>query len=281
MKLQQKLAISFLRNQIALLSAISKKKAANKAFEIFCTTNGKRNYIPTELFASAEQLQLTFDNLKIKGYRWNAGNPKKILIAHGFSSHSLNFEHFVKRFINKGYEVLAFDAPAHGLSQGKRTNGLQYKKLIHEIITIYGPVYNFLAHSFGCLATALAIAELADNKDIKTVLIAPASDTLALCKIFFKKMKIKNERVQQLFLQKIETIGGKEISWFSIKRCMKTIDSKILWVHDLQDRITPIDDALEIEQLNYPNIKFVFTEGLGHRRIYRDEKIVKNIIDFL
>lgn len=281
MKLQQKLAINFLRSQIALLSLISKKKAAAKAFEIFCTTNGKRNYKPTELFAAAGQLQFTFDNLKIKGYRWNVGRPKKILILHGFSSHALNFEHFVKKFIEKNYEVLIFDAPAHGLSEGKTTTGFQYKKLIQEIISKFGPVTYFLAHSFGCLATAMAIAELPDNKHVKMVFVAPAANTLSLSKMFFRQMKIKDEKLQQLFLQKIETIGGKDISWFSIKRCLKTISSELLWIHDLQDRVTPADDALEIEQLNHPNIKFIFTQGLGHRKIYRNEKIVKNVVDFL
>jgi hypothetical protein len=31
----------------------------------------------------------------------------------------------------------------------------------------------------------------------------------------------------------------------------------------------------------YPNINFLITEGLGHRRIYRDSNIAKAVIDFL
>lgn len=281
MKLQQKLTLALLRSRIAILSKLSKKKAASLAFDIFCTTTGKRNYEPTAFYAEAESLSFQHNTINIKGYRWNKGAAKKILIAHGFSSSAINFGHFAKRLVSEGYEVFAFDGPAHGNSGGKRTNALEYKNFISALIKRYDGFNAFLAHSFGGLATCMAVAELASTENIKIALIAPASKTETLLKIYFEQLKIKDEKVQQLIVAKIKSISGKEPDWFSIKRCMPFIKGPVLWVHDKNDKVTPVKDALEAEQLQYPNINFLFTQDLGHRRIYRDENIVNKVIDFL
>ena len=62
---------------------------------------------------------------------------------------------------------------------------------------------------------------------------------------------------------------------------MKHIRAKVLWVHDEDDDTTPLSDVLKVKAENYPNIEFSITKGLGHRRIYRDNKVTKTIIDFL
>ena len=62
---------------------------------------------------------------------------------------------------------------------------------------------------------------------------------------------------------------------------MKHIRAKVLWVHDEDDDTTPLKDVLKVKAENYPNIEFLITKGLGHRRIYRDNKVTKTIVDFL
>src|SRR6185503_17778745 len=120
MKLSQRFALSYIRTKFKLLSSISKKKAAVKAFELFCTPQ-KRNRKPLpRIFEQAEKLQFKLEGIPIQGWRWNHGSERKLLILHGFESSVVNFDRYVKPFIKKGYEVLAFDAPAHGRSGGKK-----------------------------------------------------------------------------------------------------------------------------------------------------------------
>ena len=69
--------------------------------------------------------------------------------------------------------------------------------------------------------------------------------------------------------------------WYSVSRAVNNLNFKILWCHDEKDRITPWRDAQKVREQNHPNINFVVTNGLGHRGIYRDEKIAKTIVDFL
>ncbi len=56
---------------------------------------------------------------------------------------------------------------------------------------------------------------------------------------------------------------------------MKNISARVLWFHDEDDELTPLHDALMIKQDNHSNVEFVITAGLGHRNIYRDNKVSK------
>ncbi len=81
-------------------------------------------------------------------------NGQKILIAHGFSSYSYKFEKYVQPLLKDGFEVVAFDAPAHGLSEGKMINALIYKRFLQLLEEKHGPINGFIAHSLGGLAVA-------------------------------------------------------------------------------------------------------------------------------
>jgi pimeloyl-ACP methyl ester carboxylesterase len=62
---------------------------------------------------------------------------------------------------------------------------------------------------------------------------------------------------------------------------MKHIKAKILWMHDEDDLVTPLHDALKVKEENFPNVQFIITKGLGHSRIYRDAEVGRTIVDFL
>src|SRR5690349_6600429 len=133
MGITKRLALHYIRTKMKLLSAVSKRKAAEQAFALFTTppTREKRETPP--LFKKAESLAFDFDGVKIQGYRWNHPQDKKVLILHGFESGAVNFEKYVRPLLRKGYEVLAFDAPAHGRSGGKIINAVDYKNFIVHI----------------------------------------------------------------------------------------------------------------------------------------------------
>ncbi|GAB3423723.1 alpha/beta hydrolase [Niabella aquatica] len=276
----QNLFLYYFRARLKLLALFSKKQAGSKAFQIFCTPHFNTGYDIKQL-QNASHLSFNFRGLTITGHQWNKGAGKKLLLVHGFRSASANFEHFAEKLSAKGYEVLAFDAPAHGLSEGKTINALVYKSFIDAINEHYGPFNAYLAHSFGGLAVSLHLEEIANNTTVKTVLIAPAANTQQLCEDFFKKMRLNDPAVQQHFYNRIRHLSNKDIGWFSINRAANGIKGAVLWVHDTGDKVTPVGDAFQLQQKKPPNFHFLFTNHLGHRRIYRDEKVVSAIIDFL
>ena len=281
MKLAQRLAIGYIRTKFNLLSAISKKKAAEAAFQLFCTPQRRNRKALPKIFTSAEQLSFKMDGgVIVQGWRWNHPAERKVLIIHGYESSVTNFDRYIKPFIKKGYEVLAFDAPANGRSGGKKITAPLYKNMIKEINKLYGPVYSYMAHSFGGLAVSLALEEISHTKDYRLALIAPATETVTAIDSFFTFLQL-DPSLKIEFEKIIIKTGGVSSSWYSIKRAMKNIQAEVLWFHDEEDDITPLADALKVRDENHPNVSFVITKGLGHRRIYRDNKVTNSIVDFL
>jgi pimeloyl-ACP methyl ester carboxylesterase len=281
MKLGQKLAVAYIRTKFKLLAAVSKKKAAAKAFDLFCTPQFRNLKELPAIFKEAEKLQFRFQEYTIVGYRWNKGAGRKTLIIHGFESSVINFDKFVAPLVKKGYEVLAFDAPAHGRSSGKRINAIIFRDFIKYVCRQYGPVQSFIGHSFGGLAICLALAETGHDENFRVVLVAPATETKTALDHFFQFIKLDDGEVRKEFEEIIAQLSGHPVAWFSIHRALKKIKAKILWLHDKDDKITPLKDVLKIREENHPNIQFVITKGLGHRRIYRDAKVGKAIVNFI
>lgn len=280
MKLSQQLAVGYIRTKFKLLSAISKKKAAAKAFVLFCTPQRRNLKTPPKIFEEAEKLSMKIEGITIRGWRWNQGAGRKAMIIHGFESSVVNFDRYVRPLMKKGYEVLAFDAPAHGRSGGKQITAPLFAKTIKEVYKTYGPIESFMAHSFGGLALSLALEEISHTPDYRVVLIAPATETQTAIDSFFRFLKL-DPQVRIEFDRLIIRKGGVTPSWYSISRAMQHIRAQVLWFHDEDDETTPISDALKVKEANYPNIEFVISSGLGHRRIYRENKVTKRIVEFL
>ena len=279
MKLTQRLAIGYVQTKFKLLSVISKKKTAEKAFEIFGTPFMKS--VRKGPVKNAEIIHFNLNHKKMNGYRWNHPQNKKVLILHGFGSAAHKFEDYATILVANGFEVLAFDAPAHGNSEGDTTNAIEYCAMIKQIMQKFGPIENFIAHSFGGISLSLALEDVPHNENTRVVFIAPATETTSAVDGAFSMLKLKNEAVRNEFEKIIVKMTGKKIAWFSIRRAMQNIKASVLWIHDEDDDITPWNDALKVKEDNHPNIKFVLTKGLGHRKIYHDEAIKNMVKAFL
>src|SRR5262245_44659252 len=140
MKLMQRLALRYLRTKFKLLSSLSKKKAAERAFELFCTPQSRNKKKLPKIFEEGERLHFDMDGITIRGWRFNHPATRKVLIIHGFESTVVNFDRYVRPLIRKGYEVLAFDAPAHGRSGGRKITAPLFSKTIREVHRRYGPI---------------------------------------------------------------------------------------------------------------------------------------------
>jgi esterase/lipase len=280
MRFSQKLVLQLVRTKFTVWSTFSKKKAARKAFELFCTPQHRNKKELPRIFGEAEVLRFNFHQYKIQGYRWQKGGTRKVLILHGFESSVVNFDRYVRPLMRKGYEVLAFDAPGHGRSTGRQINVQVYKEFIMYLFQQYGPIQSFMAHSLGGLSLSLALEELPHNEDTRVALIAPATETTTAIDTYFRFLKLETD-VRTEFDKLIQQISGHEPQWFSVARVLPQLKAQILWAHDRDDHMTPISDVEPVMKMAYPNVQFKITEGLGHRRIYRDNNVTKAVVAFL
>jgi pimeloyl-ACP methyl ester carboxylesterase len=281
MNVQKNLAIRFYRTKLNLLGLVSKEQAGKEAFRLFCTPLSRYKGKQAAVFTNAEALQFQLDGKTIRGFRCNPTGIKRIMILHGFASSCHKFDKYAQELIKKNYEVLAFDAPAHGASDGKTVNALEYAEMITKVNSLYGPVDGYLAHSFGGMGLSLALENLPHSAETKVVLIAPATETSSAIDGAFTILGIRKQLLRDCLDDHIFRISGQQASWFSIRRAMQKIKASVLWIHDEDDRITPIKDVIKVKEDGHSHIQFIFTNGLGHQKIYRDHTVRTAILDFL
>ncbi len=279
MKLAQKLAVNFIRARLNLLAVISKERAAARAFEIFCTPLSRSRKKSPPIFDKAEKINFELNGNKIRGFRWNSPQEKKLLIVHGFESAAYNFDRYVAPLLKKGYEVIAFDAPAHGFSDGKQITLPLYIKTIETIDKMFGPITAFLGHSFGGLAITHFLETKTYKVKPKVVMIAPATETTTAIDSFFKFLHLNGE-VRKSFDSLVLKLGGNPPEHYSILRALRNISASVLWIHDEDDDVTPLSDVIRVKEDGHEDLELIITKGFGHSRIYRENQVVKKVVDF-
>jgi pimeloyl-ACP methyl ester carboxylesterase len=282
LKINQKLALGYVRARLNILALASPRKAAVKAFRFFCTPQQRATKKGSALFEGGEHLSFRLDKHIVRGHRWTPDETplKRVLIAHGFESASRNFEAYIGLLLKKGYEVVAFDAPAHGKSGGRRMILTDYAKMLRTIEQGYGPFQAYMGHSLGGLALSLFLENHPHRRETRLVLVAPAVETTVAVAAFTEVLHLSPE-VSAEMDEYVQEISGHNFSWYSLRRALNQIRASVLYLQDEDDRVTPLKDALLVRQDGHRNIQWVITKGLGHRKIYKDPEIMNRIVDFL
>src|SRR3546814_18722917 len=69
------------------------------------------------------------------------------LFAHGWSSHGTRFLPWVEHLRGNGYAVVAFDQPAHGRSDGRRSTLPEFARTLAVVGRHFGPAAALIGHS--------------------------------------------------------------------------------------------------------------------------------------
>ena len=94
--------------------------------------------------------------------------------------------------------MLAFDAPAHGQSEGTSVTLQDYIDMIRKVVELYGPIDAFICHSFGGLALSHYLETVKHDSHTRAVLIAPATETTTAIDSFFRFLQL-NDAVRKEF----------------------------------------------------------------------------------
>jgi hypothetical protein len=210
---------------------------------------------------------------------WKWGRGPGVLFVHGWNGRGVNFVYFFEALINAGYSVVTYDAPAHGYSDGLATN---YFELSDAVRSLLDPsrglgIQGVIAHSIGASAVINCISK--DTPSIDVALIAPA---LKLKEILFNSFNQHGipEIVYQDLVAEMEAYYGYDVHQDNPYVLAKTISSKMLIVHDKDDRTIPYLDSKTLAGKT-DHVALHTTQGLGHKRILRDKKVVDFITTYI
>jgi pimeloyl-ACP methyl ester carboxylesterase len=280
----ERIYLQYLRTKFKTISKLAPAIAGRMAFELFCTPypKYKKRKAPAIFHHATKRTVVLVDQTKIHGFEWFPSKPndQTVLIAHGYASYAYKFEHYIAPLLKMGYRVLAFDAPAHGQSEGKHIHVVVYQEAIQKIMEQAGPIHHFIGHSLGALTLSM-IAEKIDQAEArKFVLIAPATKTTTTFANFFKMMHL-NEVTKAAFLQDVSNRTSHTVDHFAADRALTNYKGPILWVHDEKDMVCPYEDIINFKENAPSNIKFLITNGLGHNKVYKTAEIMDQIMTFL
>ncbi len=258
------------------LALFSRKKAAEKAFRLFCTPR-KGKVLPQqkEYLNAAKDATLEVEGVRLQTYRW-PGEKETVLLLHGWESNAFRWRKLIAELQNEGYTIIAFDAPAHGNSTGQLLNVPLYTECAQRVIEKYRPKH-IIGHSVGGMTMMYHQYKYPNTYIDKMVSLAAPSEFSELM-AHYQQLLNFNEKVLQALDEYILQRFGFRINDFSTSKFVQNITKKGLLVHDELDAITPII-ASERVHAQWKNSTFIKTKGLGHS--LHQEGVNKSIVSFL
>jgi pimeloyl-ACP methyl ester carboxylesterase len=176
-----------------------------------------------------------------------------------------------------GFRVVTFDAPGHGVSEGRRSSIVHFAKALQAAVVSQGPAYAVIAHSLGAAATLRAITRgLAVER---VVLLGPTRGPRDWAEQFRRQLGIPAS-VMEAMRERSERWLGARWEEFDVPEMARGQRAPMLLFHDRNDAEVPWSDGAAIASA-WPGARLVTTVGLGHRRILRDERVVAEAVAFL
>ena len=264
-----------------LLDFCSKGLATRFLWRIFCgPIKFKTPSREAEFYNKTEQEKIQPKSTKKEIMFYRIPNEgKKLLFVHGWNGRSSQFFRIIELLSDNGYDITAFDSPGHGRSTRSATNLPEITDLISEVAKSRGPYHAIVCHSFGGVAALNAVRLGATFE--KLVLISPGVyEIKPMFKTFVGLFGLDEEYYADRLFDLAESLYGSSPGEFGLDRFSKQIGIDTLIVHCEDDKEALKEIAVTLHG-DMKNSVLYMTDGLGHRRILRDQKVAEKVMNFL
>ena len=271
-----------LRTVFAVLGAVSPRTAGRIALRLFCTP--QRHHRPhweKQIADRGDTLRL---GSNLAAHSWPPSSQGDVgarrgtvLLVHGWEGRGTQLGGFVHPLVAAGFRVIALDSPAHGESSGTRTDLIETTEAVRKVGRHLGPLAGVLAHSFGGAVITLALERGLDAAAV--VLIAAPSSVEDVIGRFGELAGVSGASMRA-FREGIERQTGVRVEDVEIFERVAQLHVPALIVHDRDDREVPFHDAERLAA-RWPGATLLATSGLGHRRVLRDDEVIRRAVAFV
>ncbi len=284
------LLIASVRLYLRTLAAIAPRIAGREAYRLFSTPR-LRSSVPSKAqaeMARAERFDIEAGEHRIAAYRWRVADPAaaapRVMLVHGWESRAGRLAVWVAPLREAGYEVVAFDAPAHGESSGRTANPLLFVEALQAVIAQVGPVSACVGHSLGGYASLLAASggSVLDRDNLavdRLIVIAGADSAIDAMQMFCDFLGLGDGFLPRI-LDGAAAAAGRPIADFNIHRLFPERQIPTLWLHDPEDDEVPFEAAQRVADA-CSHVRLEQIDGLGHHLIARDPAIISLGLEFL
>ena len=259
------------------LALVAPRHAGRLGLALFCRPfRGKITARQKQFLQSAGHFKFTHDKEIITGYTWGNG-AKKILLLHGWQSHTYRWKPYVEQLIAQGYMVFAFDAPGHGLSTGSFLSVPFYSEVIEKMILRIGQPDAIVGHSIGGFAALFTLHRTPSLSSGKLVVMASPGEATEFFE-FYKSALSLSQRSVDLTIKSFKELYNHGPEYFSAPQFASTITIPGLIIHDEDDKETSVNHSRQVHQ-QWSNSRLLITKGLGHN--LKSAEIVKEVVQFI
>lgn len=267
-----------IRMTFHMLSRVSTNAASNLAVRLFRTP--RRFSAPVrerQAMAGATPFEIRLGaSTRVQAWSW--GNGPAVILMHGWEGRGSQMSPFAAPLATAGYRVVTFDAPGHGRSTGRSSSLPHFAWALRGVIDALGVQPRaIVAHSLGCAATALALRD--GLRTDRVVFIAPPLDPADYTRQFGAMFGLDSSVVTGL-RERIEERFLRPWSDYSLAETAPRLEQPALIIHDRDDVEVPYAAGARLAEL-WPGAELMTTEGLGHRRVLRDERVLEAAARFI
>jgi pimeloyl-ACP methyl ester carboxylesterase len=204
-----------------------------------------------------------------------------VLLVHGWGGHAGQMLALAEVLSAQGLRPVIIEMPAHGRSSGSVSNLPQFARVLEYVTarlqqqghTLRAVVAHSLAANAGAYAASRGLAAG------RLVLLAPPASPLEYTRLFAHVFGL-SEATRAAMQRRIEAREGILMPQFEPAAVGPRISLPTLVVHDRQDSINRFADGVAYTEA-ITGARLLATEGLGHRKILKDEEVLRQVAAFL
>ena len=221
--------------------------------------------------------KVAYKNFQIQKYQWGNQNYKTALLIHGWEGQAGNFAAIVDVLVRKKYNVVAFDAPAHGKSSIAKTNMFEFAEFLETQFTILNPSL-IISHSFGSVNTATIFRNNPGFKLDMWIMVTTPHRFLTringISNHFGINNKAKTELIKRIQNDTNENINQLDMAIYCQDLC--NVRNAII-VHSKTDKVLPIEGARTVAKA-FVKSDLIELDNLGHYSILWSDELIKIIL---
>lgn len=237
-----------------------------------------------KLLDEAEKLSLkvndeffTQKELHFNTFKWGRG-ARKVMLTHGWGSKAADFSEIITALLEiDDLEIIAFDVPGNGSSEGDLSNLLLFVQAVKATVLHYGKPDIIIGHSLGAMANIVALKEMM----VTPALLISLTPLVTLKENFEASMNAVgiSPLNQKAFFKIFEDKFAMPASTFTFDNWYSFNPQLNHWLaYDQNDSVLPylylkefIDAHPSIKSHNYPDV--------GHEKIVKSSVVISDLIE--
>jgi pimeloyl-ACP methyl ester carboxylesterase len=200
-----------------------------------------------------------------------------VLLVHGWGGHAAQMLPLAEALAARGLRPVLVDMPAHGRSRGSTSALPQFARAIDYVAArLHQQGFELralVAHSLGASAAAFVASRGLPIQ--RLVLLAPPASPPEYTRLFAQVFGL-SEPTRAAMQKTIEARQGLPMALFEPESLGRRIRVPTLIVHDRADGVNRFADGQAYAQA-IREARLVPTEGLGHRKLLRDARVLGEV----